>query len=141
MKLSTPFSYLTVQAISMDGGAHNVSVYTDISAEWVSASDNTQLVIWESNITGPVFTHQVMLKSQKDYTEYNDFIMRTFLKLASLLVRADTFVLHRGSCLLFHHERTRVDVSCDDRCLIIFIRTEPQQPIRLDRMSSCALSS
>ena len=79
MKQSTPFSYLTVQVNSTDGQAHAVSVYTDISAEWVSASDNTQDVVWQSNTTGPVFTHQVMLQTQQDYTEYNDFIMRTFI--------------------------------------------------------------
>lgn len=82
MKQSTPFSYLTVQAISIDGAAHTVSVYTDISAEWASASDNTQTVIWQSNTTGPVFTHQVMLETQQNYTEYNDFIMRKFVILA-----------------------------------------------------------
>ncbi|KAG8213438.1 DUF1793-domain-containing protein [Butyriboletus roseoflavus] len=78
VRQSTPFSYLTVQVISMDGATHSVSVYTDISAEWVSASDNAQTVVWQSNTTGPVFTHQVMLETQQDYTEYDGFIMRKF---------------------------------------------------------------
>lgn len=112
MKQSTPFSYLSVQAISTDGAAHTVSVYTDISAEWTSASDNTQTVVWQSSATGPVFTHQVMLETQQDYTEYNDFIMRKFPMLAYHAVRAEfTSILHRGSCLLFHNERTRVGFS------------------------------
>lgn len=59
-----------------------MSVYTDISAEWVSASDNTQIVVWQSNTTGPVFTHQVMLQTQQNYTEYDDFIMRKFVLVA-----------------------------------------------------------
>ncbi|KAG6374531.1 hypothetical protein JVT61DRAFT_4580 [Boletus reticuloceps] len=41
VKQFTPFSYLTVQAISTDGAAHTVNVYTDISAEWACASNNT----------------------------------------------------------------------------------------------------
>jgi hypothetical protein len=112
VKQSIPFSYLTVQAISTDGTAHTVSVYTDISAEWTSASDDTQTVVWQSNATGPVFTHQVMLETQQDYTEYNDFIMRKFVMLAFHAVRAEfTSILHRGSCLLFHNERTRAGFS------------------------------
>ncbi|KAG9314826.1 hypothetical protein JVU11DRAFT_3920 [Chiua virens] len=75
-KQSTPFSYLAIQAISTNGAAHSVSIYTDISAEWACASDNTRTVTWQSNTTGPVFTHQVMLQSEEDYTEYSDFILQ-----------------------------------------------------------------
>ncbi|KAN0093261.1 protein of unknown function (DUF1793) domain containing protein [Tylopilus felleus] len=75
VKQSTPFSYLTVQAISTDGAAHTVSIYTDISAEWACASNNSETVVWHSSTTGPVFTHQVMLETQQNYTEYNDFIL------------------------------------------------------------------
>lgn len=83
MKQSTPLSYLTVQAISTDGAAHTVSVYSDISAEWACASNNTEPVVWQSNVTGPILTHQVMLETQQNYTEYNDFILREFVMLVS----------------------------------------------------------
>ncbi|KIJ70075.1 hypothetical protein HYDPIDRAFT_78948 [Hydnomerulius pinastri MD-312] len=75
VKQSTPLSYLALSAVSTDGGSHTVSVYTDISAEWASASDNTQTVNWTSTTTGDVLTHQVMLEDQQVFTEYNDFIM------------------------------------------------------------------
>lgn len=109
VKQSTPFSYLTLQVISTDGDTHAVSVYTDISAEWVSASDNTRVVVWQSNTTGPVFTHQVMLETQQDYTEYKDFILGMFAILVSLRSMS---ILRRGSCLLFHNE-------CQFTCLWI----------------------
>jgi hypothetical protein len=37
-RMSLPFSYMNVQTFSMDGAAHTVELYTDISAEWVSGT-------------------------------------------------------------------------------------------------------
>lgn len=36
MRSSLPYSYLEVEVSSLDGNDHNVQLYTDISAEWVS---------------------------------------------------------------------------------------------------------
>jgi len=35
-----PFSYVTPSVVSTDGNAHDVKLYTDISAEWVSGDNN-----------------------------------------------------------------------------------------------------
>ncbi|EGO02196.1 hypothetical protein SERLA73DRAFT_104578 [Serpula lacrymans var. lacrymans S7.3] len=75
VKQSTPFSYLTLSAVSNDGNSHTVSVYTDISAEWV-ASDDTLTVNWTSTTTGNVLTHQVQLENQQLYTEVSDRIQQ-----------------------------------------------------------------
>jgi len=48
---SVPFSYVTVNAVSSDGGTHQVSVYLDISAEWAHG-DNAQRVRWAQQQTG-----------------------------------------------------------------------------------------
>lgn len=60
--------------MSNDGGLHTVSVYTDISAEWVSGDDSLT-VNWTTS-TGNILTHQVMLKNQELYTEYSDLIQQ-----------------------------------------------------------------
>ncbi|KAH7929420.1 DUF1793-domain-containing protein [Leucogyrophana mollusca] len=75
VKQSTPFSYLSLSAVSTDGGSHSVSIYTDISAEWASG-DDTQTVNWTSTTTGDILTHQVMLEDQQIYTEYSDHIQQ-----------------------------------------------------------------
>lgn len=60
--------------MSNDGGSHTVSVYTDISAEWVSGDDS--LTVNWTTTTGDILTHQVMLENQELYVEYNDHIQR-----------------------------------------------------------------
>ncbi|KAG2056314.1 DUF1793-domain-containing protein [Suillus hirtellus] len=72
LKQSIPFSYLALSAVSNDGGSHIVSVYTDISAEWVSGDDS--LTVNWTTTTGKILTHQVMLENQELYTEHNDHI-------------------------------------------------------------------
>lgn len=74
LKQSIPFSYLALSAVSNDGGSHNVSVYTDISAEWVSGDDS--LTVNWTTTTGNILTHQVMLENQELFTEYRDHIQR-----------------------------------------------------------------
>jgi hypothetical protein len=36
LRASLPYTYLNLEVKSADGGQHNVQLYTDISAEWVS---------------------------------------------------------------------------------------------------------
>ncbi|KAJ8587203.1 DUF1793-domain-containing protein [Rhizopogon salebrosus TDB-379] len=74
LKQSIPFSYLALSAVSNDGGSHTVSVYTDISAEWVSGDDS--LTVNWTTTTGDILTHQVMLENQELYVEYNDHIQQ-----------------------------------------------------------------
>lgn len=60
--------------MSTDGRSHAVSVYTDISAEWVSGDDSLT-VNWTTS-TGNILTHQVMLENQELYIEYSDYIQQ-----------------------------------------------------------------
>jgi hypothetical protein len=77
VKQSIPFSYITLSAVSTDGNAHNVQVYSDISAEWVSG-DTTLMANWTTT-TGDIFTHQVQLEEQTEFAEVNDQIQRVYL--------------------------------------------------------------
>jgi hypothetical protein len=52
---SMPLSYVSVQARSVDGKAHRVSLYLDISAEWTNGDSNAS-VAWESTSAGGVRT-------------------------------------------------------------------------------------
>ncbi|RDB22588.1 Glutaminase A [Hypsizygus marmoreus] len=72
VKQSIPFAYLAVSAASMDGAAHSVQVYSDISAEWVSGN-NALIANW-STTTGSILTHQVQLQTQSVFSELNDHI-------------------------------------------------------------------
>nr|GAT54330.1 predicted protein [Mycena chlorophos] len=70
VKQSFPFSYLSVSAASNDGGSHSVSVYVDISGEWLSGS-NIWTATWQTT-QGAINTHQVQLKSQAEFEEISD---------------------------------------------------------------------
>lgn len=74
MKQSLPFSYLSVSAVSTDELSHDVSVYTDISGEWLTSND--ALAINWTTTTGAVLTHQSQLETQTVYGESNDRILR-----------------------------------------------------------------
>jgi Glutaminase A six helical-hairpin domain/Domain of unknown function (DUF5127)/Domain of unknown function (DUF4964) len=52
---SMPLSYVSVRARSVDGAAHRVSVYLDISAEWTNGDSNAS-VGWDSASTSGVRT-------------------------------------------------------------------------------------
>ncbi|EIW62031.1 DUF1793-domain-containing protein [Trametes versicolor FP-101664 SS1] len=69
---SLPFSYLAVSAASNDGQDHNVQIYSDISAEWISG-DNSLEARWSTTM-GDVITHTVQLDVQHAYTEVSDRI-------------------------------------------------------------------
>jgi hypothetical protein len=59
VKQSIPFSYMSLTAKSLDGSAHAVQVYSDLSAEWLSA-DRTQPLVWSTTANNDV----VYLKAQ-----------------------------------------------------------------------------
>ncbi|KAF8639975.1 hypothetical protein AX17_001222 [Amanita inopinata Kibby_2008] len=70
VKQSIPFAYLAVSAASTDGAPHNVQVYSDISAEWVSGS-NSLTATWSTTVDN-IITHQVQLQDQSLFAEIND---------------------------------------------------------------------
>ena len=90
VKQSIPFSYLSVEASSLDGQSHAVQLYSDISAgeNWRDRAQRTRLIIrleWVSgnrsaNVqwsttpknTGTSLFHQIELQSPTAFTEVSD---------------------------------------------------------------------
>ncbi|KAJ5692337.1 hypothetical protein N7462_001760 [Penicillium macrosclerotiorum] len=64
------FSYLNVEVASLDGNDHDVQVYADISAEWVSG-DRTAIAEWEYGTTEDVAYHKVYRQTQLAFSEIN----------------------------------------------------------------------
>ncbi|KZV70718.1 hypothetical protein PENSPDRAFT_685287 [Peniophora sp. CONT] len=70
VKQSIPASYVALEARATDGNAHDIQVYTDISAEWVTG-DRTQNVTWSTNTTSPgTLVHSVAAAKQTPYNEF-----------------------------------------------------------------------
>ncbi|KAI9464136.1 hypothetical protein BJY52DRAFT_1115258 [Lactarius psammicola] len=68
VKQSIPFSYLSLTAESLDGAAHAVQVYSDVSGEWLSA-DRTQEIRWSTRAINNVIYHRVDLKNPAVFNE------------------------------------------------------------------------
>ncbi|KAJ3759151.1 hypothetical protein EV360DRAFT_82372 [Lentinula raphanica] len=75
VKQSLPFSYLSVSAASNDNSAHDVSIYTDITGEWLS-TDHTASINWTTTAADEVITHQSQLQHQTVYTEDESRILQ-----------------------------------------------------------------
>ncbi|KAH9080196.1 hypothetical protein EDB83DRAFT_2608331, partial [Lactarius deliciosus] len=58
VKQSIPLSYMSLTAKSLDGAAHSVQVYSDLSAEWVSGN-RSQEILWTGIGDDSVIGHQV----------------------------------------------------------------------------------
>ncbi|KAI0665950.1 hypothetical protein C8Q78DRAFT_985276 [Trametes maxima] len=69
---SLPFSYLTVEVSSLDGKAHDVQLYSDISAEWLSGDRSSQVRWGSHNTTRGNTYHEIYLQSPVRGAE-NDF--------------------------------------------------------------------
>ncbi|KAI0665951.1 hypothetical protein C8Q78DRAFT_1062280 [Trametes maxima] len=67
---SLPFSYVSVEANSLDGQAHSVQVYSDISAEWQSGDRSSQ-VRWSQHTTGGSIYHEIDLQNPVRDAEIN----------------------------------------------------------------------
>ncbi|PQE33344.1 putative glutaminase protein [Rutstroemia sp. NJR-2017a WRK4] len=68
---SLVMSYLHVEVVSSDGKAHNVSVYADISAEWVSGN-RSAVAKWDYGVTNDsIAYHRVYRQEQLAFTEIN----------------------------------------------------------------------
>ncbi|KAH9055600.1 hypothetical protein EDB87DRAFT_1567201 [Lactarius vividus] len=68
VKQSIPFSYMSLTAKSLDGAAHAVQVYSDISAEWLSA-DRSQVVVWSTTTNNDVVYHTTKLQNPAVFNE------------------------------------------------------------------------
>ncbi|KAI0793186.1 hypothetical protein C8Q75DRAFT_804004 [Abortiporus biennis] len=71
VKQSLPFSYLSFEAVSTDGAGHNVQVYTDISAEWMS-SNLSNIVNWNTTQTAGSTFHTIVQQTPHQFSEAND---------------------------------------------------------------------
>ncbi|KAI0633572.1 hypothetical protein C8Q77DRAFT_1217931 [Trametes polyzona] len=67
---SFPFSYVSVEASSMDGQAHDVQVYAEISGGWLSADWN-KVVRWTHYSTQSSVVHNIQLDTPHKYVEVN----------------------------------------------------------------------
>ncbi|KAF2103682.1 DUF1793-domain-containing protein [Rhizodiscina lignyota] len=65
---SLTFSYLNVDVESTDGSSHDVQLYTDISAEWVSG-ENTVNAQWDYATSGGLSYHKVWRQTQLLFSE------------------------------------------------------------------------
>ncbi|KAI1795670.1 hypothetical protein LXA43DRAFT_1058371 [Ganoderma leucocontextum] len=68
VKQSMPFSYVSVEAQSLDGNSYPVQVYSDISAEWASG-DRSSSVQWNNVNTSKSVYHQIQLQSPQQNLE------------------------------------------------------------------------
>ncbi|KAI9067393.1 DUF1793-domain-containing protein [Trametes sanguinea] len=67
---SLPFSYVSCEATALDGQPHNVQVYSDISAEWLSG-DRSSFVKWTTQSTSGSRFHEIDLQSPQPFVEIN----------------------------------------------------------------------
>ncbi|PYH47798.1 glutaminase GtaA [Aspergillus saccharolyticus JOP 1030-1] len=66
------FSYVEVEVESLDGEAHDVQVYSDISAEWTSG-DRTATATWDYGTTSNnVAYHKVSRQTELAFSETSD---------------------------------------------------------------------
>ncbi|KAJ5555058.1 hypothetical protein N7535_007503 [Penicillium sp. DV-2018c] len=68
---SLVFSYLNVEVSSLDGQEHNVQVYADISAEWVSG-DRNAIAEWDFGTSDGVAYHKVHRQTQLAFSQNNE---------------------------------------------------------------------
>ncbi|KAE8150486.1 hypothetical protein BDV25DRAFT_110928 [Aspergillus avenaceus] len=69
---SLVFSYLDVEVASLDGRPHNVQLYADITAEWVSG-DRNAIAQWDYGVTkGDVAYHKIYRQTQLLFSEDGD---------------------------------------------------------------------
>ncbi|KAF2873756.1 hypothetical protein BDV95DRAFT_593074 [Massariosphaeria phaeospora] len=65
------FSYLQVEVSSLDGANHDVQLYTDISAEWVSGDLNA-VAQWDFGTAGDISYHKIWKQNQQLFNEVGD---------------------------------------------------------------------
>ncbi|KAG9200530.1 hypothetical protein G6514_006872 [Epicoccum nigrum] len=65
------FSYMNIEVSSLDGEEHEVQIYTDVSAEWVSG-DVAVTARWDFGSTDDLLYHRVSRQDQQTFSEFND---------------------------------------------------------------------
>ncbi|KAF2126519.1 glutaminase GtaA [Dothidotthia symphoricarpi CBS 119687] len=65
------FSYMEVEVSSLNGTTHDVQIYTDISAEWVSGNTSATAQ-WESGVADDLTYHKVWKQNQQLFSESSD---------------------------------------------------------------------
>jgi hypothetical protein len=65
---SIPMSYVLLTVQSLDGGAHDVQLYADISGEWTSG-DISQAITWAPQADASLRAWTVQLRDQQPLTE------------------------------------------------------------------------
>ncbi|KAI0058455.1 hypothetical protein BV25DRAFT_1902161 [Artomyces pyxidatus] len=70
VRQSMPFSYLYVDAKSLDGNAHRIQLYTDLTGEW-SSGDRNALLTWTSSVTQSTVYHAVNVQTPAPFQEDN----------------------------------------------------------------------
>ena len=74
VRQSLPYSYLDVEVHSLDGGSHDVQLYSDISAEW-ACGDWSREVTWATSTLGDNVVHQFELATPDVFGEVQDFAL------------------------------------------------------------------
>ncbi|KAI0368349.1 hypothetical protein BV20DRAFT_471147 [Pilatotrama ljubarskyi] len=67
---SLPFSYISVEATSMDGQSHDVQVYAEITGEWLS-DDWSRSIQWNHDVTNKGIILNARLESPQSFTDIN----------------------------------------------------------------------
>ncbi|KAI9067371.1 hypothetical protein FKP32DRAFT_1563883 [Trametes sanguinea] len=65
---SLPFSYVSFEATALDGRPHDVQVYSDISAEWLSG-DRSSPIQWSQSVTNGSIYHKIELQAPQPFVE------------------------------------------------------------------------
>ncbi|KAI9459212.1 hypothetical protein BJY52DRAFT_1211943 [Lactarius psammicola] len=68
VKQSIPFSYLALSAKSLDGAAHIVQVYSDVSGEW-NSGDRSHVILWSTTSSNDVVYHMARLQNPAVFNE------------------------------------------------------------------------
>ncbi|THV01316.1 hypothetical protein K435DRAFT_853870 [Dendrothele bispora CBS 962.96] len=69
---SIPFMYLSLGAQSRDNQAHEVQIYSDISAEWVTGDRDNSTVQWNTTFTSSAIFHQSYLQNPQSMVEIHN---------------------------------------------------------------------
>ncbi|KAG8747805.1 hypothetical protein FRC10_011250 [Ceratobasidium sp. 414] len=90
VRLSLPFSYISVSAVANDGRSHTVAVYMDVSGEWITG-DNNQPAQWSTVTDDSVVLHKMFLQSPSTYVESSQRAQWGTLYFASNQTTGTTF--------------------------------------------------
>ncbi|KAI9433017.1 hypothetical protein H4582DRAFT_2188442 [Lactarius indigo] len=100
VKQSIPFSYLALSAKSLDGAAHNVQVYSDISGEW-NSGDRSQVILWSATSTSDVVYHTIRLQNPVVFNEIGSMAEWGSVYYAMKSANNVTFKIAQGSRTVF----------------------------------------